>query len=77
MQTIKGKVSKIKILKLSVSPLIRFSLDNTSCLIASHSLNFLADVSDGSSIVIGGVYNARGQFVVKKYCVMNQRKVTT
>lgn len=72
MQTIKGTVSKIKILKLSTSPLVRFTVDDISCLIVAHSLNFLADVQDGSSIVLGGFFNKRGQFVVKKYCILSQ-----
>ena len=74
MQTIKGTVSKIKVLKLSMSPLVRFSLDGVSCLIATHSLNFLYDVTEGSEVVIGGEYNSRKQFVVKKYCVLSKIK---
>ena len=31
MHTIKGTVSKIKVLKLSESPLVRFSLDGANC----------------------------------------------
>ena len=72
METIKGTVSKIRVLKLSVSPLVRFNVDDTNCLIAAHSLNFLADVSVGSEIVICGTYNRRKQFVVRKYCVLNK-----
>lgn len=72
MQTIKGTVSKIKVLKLSVSPLVRFSVDDTSCLIATHSLNFLAETQEGSEIVICGTYNSRKQFIVRKYCVLNK-----
>ena len=72
MQTIKGTVSKIKVLKLSISPLVRFSVDDTSCLIATHSLTFLAETQDGSEIVIYGAYNRRKQFVVRKYCVLNK-----
>ena len=70
MQTLKGTVSKIKILKLSQSPLVRFSVDDTSCLIALHSLKFLYEVQDDSEIVVAGVYNERNQFVVSKFCVM-------
>lgn len=70
MQTIKGTVSKIKVVKLSESPLIRFSIGDVSCLIAKHSLNFLYDVQDGFEVVIGGRYNRRNQFVVKRFCVM-------
>lgn len=70
METIKGTVSKIKILKLSSSPLVRFTVDDVSCLIAGHSLNFLYDVHDDDQIVLGGNFNDRNQFVVKKYCVL-------
>ena len=69
MQTLKGTVEKIKVLKLSMSPLVRFSVDGVSCLIASHSLNFMYEVAEGSEIVVGGIYNSRKQFIVKKYCV--------
>ena len=70
MQTIKGSVSKIKILKLSQSPLVRFSLDGVNCLITKHSLNFLYQVQDGTDLVICGAYNSRNQFVVSRFCVM-------
>ena len=72
MITINGKVSKIKVLKLDASPLIRFSLDDVSCLIKIHSLNFLWEVDEGSEIVVGGSYNSRKQFVVRKYCVIKK-----
>ena len=54
---------------------MRFSLDGTSCLIASHSLNFLADVDEGMRIVVAGEYNDRKQFVVKKYSVIGKTKI--
>lgn len=72
MITINGKVSKIKVLKLDESPLVRFSLDDVSCLIKIHSLNFLWEVAEGSEVVVGGSYNSRNQFVVRKYCVMKK-----
>lgn len=72
MITINGKVSKIKVLKLDKSPLVRFSLDDVSCLIKIHSLNFLWEVDEGSEIVVGGSYNSRKQFVVRKYCVIKK-----
>ena len=72
MITINGKVSKIKVLKLDESPLVRFSLDDVSCLIKIHSLNFMWEVEEGSEIVVGGSYNSRKQFVVRKYCVMKK-----
>lgn len=71
MLTLKGSVSKIKILKLSQSPLVRFSLDDINCLIAAHSLNFLYEVEENSNIVIAGHYNSKNQFIVKKYCVLS------
>ncbi len=72
MITINGKVSKIKVLKLDESPLVRFSLDGVSCLIRAHSLNFLWEVDEGSEIVVGGQFNSRKQFVVRKYCVIKK-----
>ena len=77
MLTVKGTVSKIKVLKLSVSPLVRFNVDNVNCLIATNSLNFLAYVNDDTKIVISGTYNSRKQFVVKRYCVLNKKAVST
>ena len=71
MHTIKGTVSKIKVLKLSESPLVRFSIDGVSCLIARHSLNFLYQVEENSELVVCGEYNSRNQLVVRKYCVLN------
>lgn len=72
MITQKGTVSKIKVLKLDASPLVRFSLDDVSCLIKIHSLNFMWEVDEGSAVVVGGSYNSRKQFVVRKYCVMKK-----
>ena len=70
METLKGSVSKIKILKLSQSPLVRFSLDGVNCLITKHSLNFLYQVQEGTDLVACGYYNSKNQFVVSKFCVM-------
>lgn len=75
MHTIKGTVSKIKVLKLSESPLVRFSIDGVSCLIARHSLNFLYQVEEDSELVVCGEYNSRNQFVVSKFCVVNLKGV--
>jgi hypothetical protein len=72
MITISGKVSKIKVLKLDESPLVRFSLDDVSCLIKIHSLNFIWEVDEGSEVVVCGDFNSRKQFVVKKYCVIKK-----
>jgi len=46
-----------------------------NCLIAAHSLNFLADVDDGMQIVVAADYNDRNQFVVKKYTVIGKTKI--
>lgn len=75
MKTMKGHVSKIRVLKMSGTPLVRFSLDGVNCLIAAHSLNFLADVDEGMRIVVTGEYNDRKQFVVKKYSVIGKTKI--
>ena len=72
MQSIQGKVSKIRVLKLAKSPLVRFSVDDTSCLIALHSLQFLYEVQDDMEIVVAGVYNDRKQFIVRKFCVLKK-----
>lgn len=55
--------------------MIRFSLNNVNCLIAAHSLNFLADVDENMQIVVFGEYNDRNQFVVKKYSVIGKTKI--
>lgn len=75
MKSLKGVVSKIRVLKMSRTPLVRFSLDNVNCLIAVHSLNFLADVDEGMQIVVAGEFNDRKQFVVKKYSVLGKTKI--
>ncbi|WP_312189420.1 hypothetical protein [Enterococcus sp.] len=75
MKTMKGYVSKIRVLKMSKTPLVRFSLDNENCLIAAHSLSFLADVDEGMQIVVAGEYNSRKQFVVKKYTVIGKTRI--
>lgn len=75
MESKAGTVSKVKILKYSERPLVYFKLDDTSCLIASHSLNFLADVEDEMRITVAGDYNARKQFVVRKYAVIGKTKI--
>lgn len=60
---------------MSKTPLVRFSLDGVNCLIAAHSLNFLADVDEGMQIVVAGEYNDRKQFVVRKYSVLGKTKI--
>ncbi|MGK4242174.1 hypothetical protein [Enterococcus gallinarum] len=75
VKSLKGVVSKIRVLKMSRTPLVRFSLDNVNCLIAAHSLNFLADVDEGMEIVVAGEFNDRKQFVVKKYSVIGKTRI--
>ena len=75
VKSMKGYVSKIRVLKMSKTPLVRFSLYNVNCLIAAHSLNFLADVDEGMEIVVAGEYNERKQLVVKKYSVIGKTKI--
>lgn len=75
MESKTGTVSKIKILKFSERPLVFFKLDDVSCLIAGHSLNFLADVENGMRIAIAGEYNSRKQFIVRKYSVIGKTKI--
>ena len=75
MESMTGLVSKVKILEFSERPLVYFKLDNQSCLIAGHSLNFLADVEDGMHVVVAGLYNSRKQFIVKKYAVIGKTKI--
>lgn len=75
MESKKGYVSKIRVLKMSKTPLVRFSLDEVNCLIAARSLSFLADVDEGMQVVIAGEYNDRKQFVVKKYTVLGKTKI--
>ncbi|WP_269923988.1 hypothetical protein [Enterococcus innesii] len=76
MKSMKGYISKIRVLKMSKTPLVRFSIGRVNCLIAGHSLNFLADVDEGMQIVVAGEYNdRRNQFVVKKYSVIGKTKI--
>lgn len=70
-----GTVRHVKILKSGERPLVFFKLNDTNCLIASHSLNFLADVTVNSTISIAGHYNARKQFVVRKYSVLGKPQI--
>ena len=75
MKSMIGLVSKVKILEFSERPLVYFKLNNQSCLIASHSLSFLADVENGMRVVVAGDYNKRKQFIVKKYAVIGKTKI--
>lgn len=75
MKTLNGNVTSIKILKMSERPLVFFKIDGQSCLIAKHSLSFLADVEDGMKVAVAGHYNRRKQFVVTKYAVIGKTKI--
>ena len=75
MMSMSGLVTSIKILKLSERPLVYFKLNDQSCLIASRSLSFLADVENGMRVVVAGDYNSRKQFIIKKYAVIGKTKI--
>ena len=75
METIRGTVTKVKIIKMSERPLVYFKVDDVSCLIASHSLTFLADVAEGSRIAVAGEFNSRKQFVCRKYAVLGKPQI--
>ncbi|MDT2752190.1 hypothetical protein ACOYX0_11270 [Enterococcus thailandicus] len=75
MERLYGAIDKIKIVQYSSTPLVRFSLNDVNCLIANHSLNFLADVEEKMNITIFGYYNSRKQFVVKKYKLNSKPKI--
>lgn len=75
METLNGNVTSIKVLKMSERPLVYFKLDGKSCLIAKHSLSFIADVENDMKIAVAGYYNRRKQFVVTKYAVIGKTKI--
>lgn len=75
METIRGTVTKVKIIKMSERPLVYFKVDEVSCLIATHSLSFLADVADDSRIAVAGEFNSRNQFVCRKYAVIGKPQI--
>ena len=75
MINLKGTISQIKVLKMSDHPLVYFQLNEHHCLIATHALNFLADVAVNSTISVVGHYNDRKQFVVKKYSVLGKPQI--
>lgn len=75
MMSMSGFVSSIKILKFSERPLVYFKLDDTNCLIATHSLSFLADVESGMRVAVYGDFNDRKQFIVRKYAVVGKTSI--
>lgn len=75
MESMNGIVEKIRVLKMSERPLVFFKVDQTNCLISFHSLNFLADVSEGMRVAVAGEYNSRKQFVVKRFSVIGKTKI--
>lgn len=70
-----GTVSSVKIIKYSENPLVYFKLNDVNCLIAGHSLNFLADVDNGMKVAVGGYFNKRNQFIVRRYGVIGKTKL--
>jgi hypothetical protein len=75
MQTIKGTVTKIRVITFTATPLVRFTVGTTNCLIHRHSLSFLADVTEGMFLVVAGEWNQRKQFIVRKYAVQGKTKI--
>ncbi|WP_270789852.1 hypothetical protein [Enterococcus diestrammenae] len=75
MKTIRGTVSKIRIIKMTASPLVYFKLGETNCLIAAHSLSFLAEAAEGCEMVVGGKFNSRNQFVCRRYAVIGKPQI--
>ena len=75
MKTIRGTVSKIRIIKMTASPLVYFKLGETNCLIAAHSLSFLADAAEGCEMVVGGEFNSRNQFVCRRFAVIGKPQI--
>lgn len=75
MMSLNGIVTSIKIIKYSERPLVYFKVNDQSCLIATHSLSFLADVDNCMRIAIAGDYNNRKQFIVKKYAVIGKTRI--
>lgn len=81
MKSFRGTVEKIRMLNFDARPLLRFTLNtengSINCLIALHSLSFLADVSEGMSIVVAGEFNNRKQLVVRRYSVIGKTYLMT
>ena len=75
MINLKGTIRQIEILKIAEHPLVYFQLDDIHCLISRHALNFLADVTVGSTISVLGAYNSRKQLVVRKYSVLGKPQI--
>ncbi|KAF1297493.1 hypothetical protein BAU15_07195 [Enterococcus sp. JM4C] len=79
MTYLTGTVSKIKILSYAQQPLVRFTLQTNTqkinCLIAVHSLTFLAEVAEQMSITVIGKPNTKGQLVVRNYRVAGKTKI--
>ncbi|MDT2756987.1 hypothetical protein P7G51_06295 [Enterococcus asini] len=75
METIRGTVNKIKILKMTEHPLVYFKVEDTNCLISAHALSFLADVAEGTRVAISGKLNDRKQFVCRKYVIIGKSQI--
>lgn len=74
MLTKQGLIQKTKLIA-SNPPLVYFKLNNENCLIAKHGLSFLADVAPGMQVIVHGIYNRRGQFIVSQYQVVGKTKI--
>lgn len=76
MKSFRGTADKIRMLNFDASPLFRFSVNteagSVNCLIALHSLSFLADVAEGMPIVVAGEFNNRKQLVIRRYNVIGK-----
>ncbi|GCF95023.1 hypothetical protein NRIC_29140 [Enterococcus florum] len=75
METLKGTIQQIKLVKLSEQPLVYFRLNDRHCLIAKHSLSFLAEAEVGAQLAVAGYTNTRQQFIVQKYAVLGKTKI--
>ncbi|MGX7198829.1 hypothetical protein [Enterococcus nangangensis] len=73
METIRGTAAKVKMLKLNPHPLLYCQIDSVNCLVARDALNFLAEVTPGSTVILGGDWNKRHQFIVKRFCVLDSQ----
>ena len=53
----------------------KFFTECANLLSNRHSLSFLADVTEGMSLVAVGEWNARKHFIVRKYAVRGKTKI--
>lgn len=69
---LKGTVKKIKLLSHSKIPLLYVKINEQSCLVASHYLDFFGKVAEDMNIEVWGYFNKRNQFIIKKYRVLGE-----